>query len=122
MSEAAMRAEFSGSRLQGYYHTGVTWAAAYAADGEVEYRHGGEPANGHWFVQGPVFCIYYNLRLRSFTSGGCLNVIKLGSNCYEYYRAEPFGKAHTGEDVQARWHSRGWRQGEPSTCESRPSV
>jgi hypothetical protein len=123
MNEAELRAEFSGRHMQGYYHNGNTWIASYVADGQLEYRHNSEAADGNWSVRGSIFCVFYQLASRgAYPSGGCLKVIRRGSNCYEYYRATRLGDDEVSIDLPPVWHSRGWRSGEPPTCELRPTV
>jgi hypothetical protein len=51
--------------------------------------------------------------------------VKLGANCYEFHLVWP--DARVAGDAKSfrpepRWHSRGWRRGEPSTCEATPAV
>lgn len=121
MTEADMKSTFSGKSFQGYYRTGATWAATYLTDGSLDYLHAGQPAKGDWKVHGPVFCVFY--ALEASLGGGYLNVIRRGSNCFEYYRLHPlFAFDEPGQPASRTWHSRGWRRNEPQTCDEKPTV
>jgi hypothetical protein len=122
MSEGAMRTDFTGKKLQGYYRSGLTWAASYLPDGNLDYVHGGQPAAGRWYLRGEVFCVFYQTLPPLGSGGGCLNVIKLSSNCYEYYRTELNPDPVEDENRERGWHSRGWRQGERPTCDDKPTA
>ena len=129
MSEEAMRADFVGKTLQGYYRDGVTWSASY--DEEGRYRVGEKEldgkelrAEGRWYFRGRAFCFFYGppaWRLEE----RCVATVKVGANCYEFHRDWPDARMPSdgrGFSPEPRWHSRGWRQGEPSTCEEKATV
>lgn len=126
MSEEAMRADFAGKRLEGYYYFSVTWTATFDEGGRYQVGER-EPdgrvleAQGRWYFRGQAFCLFYGppswLLLER-----CSQVRKISSNCYEFHLVWPDGRPRDegGAQPQPLWHSRGWRQGEPSTCETNP--
>lgn len=124
MSEADMRAAFIGKTLDGHYGNGLAWTETYFDDGRLDYREPERRAVGKWHFRGRVFCTFYDpAQPRPPLSGGCWTAIKSGANCYEFYlagltRDEEF----EDEATSRRWNARGWRQGEPSTCQDKPSV
>jgi hypothetical protein len=122
MSEEAMRAAFIGNTLDGYYVDGLRWTETYSTDGRLDYRESVRRGAGNWHFRGNVFCTFYDPGYG--LNGGCWNAAQVGSNCYEFYVA---GATDAPEDEAvpgplAGWSARAWRRGEPSTCESRPSV
>jgi len=119
-----MRAAFIGKTLDGHYGNGVTWTESYFGNGRLDYREPLRRAVGDWYFRGHVFCTFYD-REEPAMAGGCWTAIKTGSNCYEFYLASPGRDDPIEDDTQGltrRWNARGWRQGEPSTCQDRPSV
>jgi hypothetical protein len=126
MTEEAMRTAFIGKTLDGHYGDGTTWTEAYLDSGRLDYREGNKRAAGDWSFRGHVFCTFYDPPLlRPPLAGGCWTAIKSGANCYEFYlaslgRDEPVDEE--GGGPIRRWNARGWRQGEPSTCQDKPSV
>jgi hypothetical protein len=121
MSEAAMRWAFIGRTLDGHYGNGQTWTESYFANGRLDYREPLRGAVGDWFFRGQVFCTFYDPGQVHALSGGCWHALKAGANCYEFYLAtgDDLGSDETG--VAPHWTARGWRRGEPATCEE-PSV
>jgi hypothetical protein len=126
MSEEAMRAEFIGKTLDGYYGTGVGWTEAYLGNGRLDYRESARRAVGNWYFRGHVFCTFYDPSESQLPmNGGCWTTIKTSANCYEFYlagltREPPFEDDMA--DMRQRWNARGWRNDEPSTCSDKPSV
>jgi hypothetical protein len=122
MSEAAMRGAFIGRTLDGHYGNGQTWTETYFANGRLDYREPLRGAVGDWFFRGQVFCTFYDPGQAHALSGGCWHALKASTNCYEFYLAtdgDDLGSDETG--VAPHWTARGWRRGEPATCEE-PSV
>ena len=121
MSEASMRRAFIGRTLDGHYGNGQTWTETYFADGRLDYREPLRGAVGDWFFRGQVFCTFYDPEQAHALSGGCWHALKAGANCYEFYLAtgDDLGSDETGG--APHWTARGWRRGEPATCEE-PSV
>jgi hypothetical protein len=126
MSEAAMRAAFIGKTLDGHYGNGLTWTETYFDNGRLDYRERERRAVGEWYFRGHVFCTFYDpVQPRPPLAGGCWTTIKSGANCYEFYLAG-LGRDDAVEDdtggMIRRWNAQGWRQGEPPTCQAKPSV
>ena len=128
MSEEAIRADFVGRTLQGYYYFGIAWIASFDQGGRYRVTEKEEDgielqAEGQWYFRGRAFCFFYGppswpLRER------CAAVTKISANCYAFH----LFRADAGPPIDAlgfqprrSWHSRGWRQGEPSTCEEKPT-
>jgi hypothetical protein len=122
MSEEAMRADFVGKPLRGYYHNHAPWEAVFHAGGRYEYRGLRGQALGGWYFRGRVFCHQIGPPYMDLSCGAAT---KISANCYEFHVVDlgPKGTLDEG-DFRPRpfWHSRGWREDEPSTCEARPSV
>jgi len=120
-----MRTAFIGKTLDGHYANGVTWTETYSSDGRLDYREKTRAAVGFWYFRGNVFCTFYDPPYRPQLVGGCWNTIKVGPNCYEFFVARPLESEPAREDDKGNfgsWNARGWRQGEPPTCESKPTV
>lgn len=129
-----MRADFAGQTLDGHYGNGTAWTETYAADGGIDYREGRRAAKGRWSFRNASFCTFYDPPFSPQFVGGCWQVLKTGTNCYEFYTAgfqwpgrredDPGdGEAESNSpDRQIRWNARGWRNAEPSTCPERPSA
>src|SRR5262245_1635362 len=121
MSEEAMRAEFVGKPLRGYYHNHAPWGAVFHDGGRYEYRGLRGHAGGNWYFRGPVFCHEIGAHYMDLSCGAAT---KISANCYEFHVVDlgPKGSLDEGARPRRSWHSRGWREDEPSTCEARPSV
>jgi len=123
MTEAAMRAAFIGKTLDGHYVNGLRWTETYAAEGRLDYRERARTGVGYWYFRGNVFCTLYDPG--HGLNGGCWNAVKASANCYEFYLAE-LGEARPEDEAApgplGGWAARAWRQGEPSTCEEKPSA
>ena len=89
MTERAMRADFIGQELAGYYADGRTWTETYHADGGISYREVDRQAMGQWSFRGSVFCTFYGPGF----AGACWFSRKTSTNCYEFFLAtrEPEG-------------------------------
>ena len=125
MTEEAIRADFTGETLQGYYQDGHRWVASYAGNGRYELRQGDQHVVGTWHFRGQGFCFLYGPPHWPLAER-CGAINKLSTNCYQFHRVFPGtaeGPLREGDfrPVQP-WVSRGWRQREPSTCEERPIV
>jgi len=93
MSEEAMRADFVGNTLQGYYRDGVTWTASFDEGGryrvsEKELDAKELQAEGRWYFRGRAFCFLYGppaWRLEK----RCVAAVKIRANCYEFHLVWP---------------------------------
>ena len=124
MSEEAMRADFVGNTLRGYYRDGGPWTASYGGGGRYEVREGELRAAGSWYFRGRAFCFLYGPPAWALEER-CIATVKVGDNCYEFHLVWPDARAAgNGKSFrpEPRWHSRGWRSKEPSTCEATPTV
>jgi hypothetical protein len=123
MSETAMRRAFIGRTLDGHYGNGETWSETYFVSGRLNYREPRRHAVGDWFFRGQVFCTFYDPEETHVLSGGCWRALKAGANCYEFYLATTDSDALESDEtgMAPHWTARGWRRGEPATCEE-PSV
>jgi hypothetical protein len=125
MSEAAMRAAFIGKTLDGHYVYGAGWTETYTADGRLDYRESVRKGVGYWLFRGRAFCTFYDPG--QGLAGGCFAVLQPSGNCFEFYFAgvneREADRELSGESAPGplgSWVARGWRKGEPSTCESKP--
>ena len=124
MSQEAMRADFVDKTLRGYYHDGTPWTASYGGDGRYDVREGGLRAVGSWYFRDRAFCFFYGPPAWSLEER-CVATVKVGANCYEFHLVLPDARVPGDREdfrPEPRWHSRGWRQKEPSTCETTPSA
>jgi hypothetical protein len=123
MTEEAMRGAFIGGTLDGHYIDGLRWSESYTADGRLSYWEALRKGVGYWYFREHVFCTFYDPG--QGLSGGCWRAIKASANCYEFY-VSGFGDPQSDEEIApgplGNWAARAWRQGEPSTCEDRPSA
>jgi hypothetical protein len=119
MSEEAMRAEFVGGKMKGYYRDGTTWAASYPEGGHYPFCVGERCGKGRWYLRGRAFCFVVR-QPPWLPVDACVAVNKISANCYEFHRMIPTSiDLLPGEGdflPEPRWHSRGWRQSEPSTA------
>ena len=123
MTEEAMRQAFIGGTLDGHYVDGLRWSESYTADGRLDYREAVRNGVGYWYFRERVFCTFYDPG--QGLSGGCWTAIKVSTNCYEFYvsgLADPQSGEEATPGPLGSWTARAWRQGEPSTCEDRPSA
>jgi hypothetical protein len=123
MSEADMRTAFIGKTIDGYYASGLAFSETYRADGRLDYREPARRAEGQWHFRGAVFCTFYDPPYLPLV-GGCWSVTRLGANCYEFHAFDRAAGQPREDDLPnaKSWTARGWRQGEASTCEAKPSV
>jgi hypothetical protein len=124
MTEGAMRTAFIGKTLDGYYADGEDWTETYRPDGRLDYRDRRRPSIvGFWYFRDHVFCTFYDPG--QAIDGGCFTALQASANCYEFYLAG-FSEREADKEVPpgpvGRWVARASRQGEPSTCQARPTV
>jgi hypothetical protein len=124
MSPEAIGAEFLSKKMRGYFFNSETWTASRHEGGRFDMCQGSRCVEGRWFFRGRAYCIvsgppYWPLSER------CTLVTKVGANCYEFHVTSPLAGPRLDKGdfrPESRWHSRGWREEEPSTCESSPTV
>jgi len=129
MSEEAMRADLTGRTLEGYYHFPVSWTASFEEGGRYHVRERDLEAKelqaeGRWYFRGRAFCLFYGPPSWPLLER-CAAVTKISANCYEFHLVWPGVRPRLddgGFRPQPLWHSRGWRRGEPPTCEEKPTV
>jgi hypothetical protein len=123
MTEEAMRVAFIGKTLDGYYADRREFTETYTADGRLQYRESSRRLSGYWYFRGQVFCTIYDPG--QDLSGGCFTAVQVSANCYEFYVVS-LGDRDTDRDAApaptGAWTARASRQGEPSTCEGRPTI
>jgi hypothetical protein len=123
MTQEAMRGAFIGKTLDGHYVDGLRWTETYSAEGRLDYRESAREGLGYWYFRGNVFCTFYDPGYS--LNGGCWTAVKASANCYEFYIAG-LDDGRTEDDAApgplGGWAARAWRQGEPSTCQDKPSV
>lgn len=118
MSEAEMRAAFSGVTLEGKYGSGRPFTETYGADGRIAYRESGVSIGGKWSIEAGTFCTIYDRD----PTGGCYRIRKAGGNCYEFYFvARTEADAHR-EPGRPSWTARGSVSGRPGACADQHSV
>lgn len=119
MTGTEIRQAVAGKTLDGVYPDGLAFTESYASDGKIDYRETNRPLTGRWTIEGPVFCTLYD----GGNGGGCWRLRATGANCFTFFNAaKPKAGAKTAGAVGREWGAMAWRQGEPSTCEGRPTV
>jgi hypothetical protein len=124
MSPEAVQSEFVGKKMRGQVYDGRTMTWTWHEGGRLEMCEDSLCVEGRWLVRGRASCIvsgppYWHLQER------CAVVHKLSANCYEFHLTFPLAgpRLDAGDfKPDPRWHSRGWREEKPSTCEERPSA
>jgi hypothetical protein len=120
MTERAVRTELIGKSFTVEYHYGERWTLSYSADGRFDQIDRRLRVSGRWYFRGVVFCS--TPETPTFRTG-CWTVVKSSANCYEYFRVPTRGSEPVAEvSPDSWWYVRSWRNGEPSTCDEKPSV
>jgi hypothetical protein len=115
---------FVGETLRGHYRDGTPWTASYGGSGQYDVREGELRAVGNWYFRDRAFCFFYGPPVWRLEER-CVATVKVGANCYEFHLVWPDARDPGDEEgfrPALRWHSRGWRQREPSTCDTPPSA
>ena len=95
MSQEAMRADFVGETLRGYYRDGTPWTASYGDAGRSDRYEVGEGklrAVGTWYFRDRAFCFFYGPPVWPLEER-CVATIKVGANCYEFHLVWPDARA-----------------------------
>lgn len=110
---------FKDATIDGRYASGKAFTERYAADGRVIYQEPGVSLGGRWSVTEGTLCTIYD----GDPSGGCYRVVRVDSNCYEFYFVSRTEAAAPGPPGgKPAWTARGAVQGQPSACHDQPSV
>lgn len=115
LADEALKAEFAGKTITGYYlDTKVGFVETYRTDGRITYRDDLQADLGRWWVDGKLFCTFYDR-----ISGGCWYVRKVNANCLEFF-PQSTGLPHLPRDerLAMRPDARAAREGETVTCEA----
>jgi hypothetical protein len=109
---------FVDRQLSGVYPSGAPWTELVRRDGTSDYQEGQRRREGRWWMSGDHFCFAYGLP----QTGGCFQVVRLGSNCYDLYAVGAGGEAEVPPARALRsWNGRMWREDEPATCQGTPT-
>ena len=121
MSPDAIRTEFMGKKMQGYFHNGRTWTSGYHEGDRFDMCEGQLCVEGRWFFRGRALCFlsgppHWLLQER------CTVLHEISANCYEFHLTSPRAGPRLDEGdfrSEPHWHSLGWRQEEAAACEER---
>ena len=120
MNDTELRGEFGGKEISGYYASGKEFRENYHPDGSLTYMEFGRKNTGSWSITNGTFCTIYD----TTTSGGCYQVSRTGSNCFEFYfvartrKQAAIPKDHTAPS----WTARAWLREKQSTCQDESVV
>jgi hypothetical protein len=110
---------FSDATITGRYASGKPFTEQYAQGGRLNYVEAGMTLHGHWSITQGTLCTIYD----SDETGGCYRVMRVDTNCYEFYFVSRTEEAAPGpSDGKPRWTARGAIQGQASACREEPSV
>jgi len=118
LSDDEIEQAFAGRTIEGAYATGLPFIETYEADGRVDYREPNRRLTGRWSTVAGSFCTIYDDGI----SGGCFRVRQFGANCYEFYVSALTEEEAAEAPEPIGWTARGWRVGEPNTCEPAPAA
>jgi hypothetical protein len=110
---------FSNATIEGRYADGKAFTEHYNRDGRLAYIEANMRLGGHWSITQGTLCTIYDYD----ETGGCYRVMRVDTNCYEFYFVSRTEVAAPGpSDGKPRWTARGALQGQPSACRDEPSV
>lgn len=115
MTADAMRSEFGGHTITGYYtRDQVAFVETYIVGGGIDYKDTLGADTGKWSLKDGTFCTFYD-----HMTGACWYVVKQKPDCYEFYDAKNFGGDPPTLDVMLKHeiHARAARDGGRLTCE-----
>lgn len=115
LGDDALRAEFSGKTITGYYlDTKVGFVEAYRPDGRITYKDDLQADRGRWFVAGQLFCTFYDR-----INGGCWYVRKVNANCLEFFaQSSRLPTLPLEQQLALQPDARAAREGETVTCDA----
>lgn len=110
---------FSNATIEGRYANGKAFTEHYGSDGRLNYVEHGMTLGGHWSITQGTLCTIYDYD----ETGGCYRVMRVDTNCYEFYFVSRTEQAAPGpSDGKPRWTARGALQGQDSACRDEPAV
>jgi hypothetical protein len=110
---------FSNATVDGRYANGKSFTEHYGSNGRLNYVEQAMTLGGHWSITQGTLCTIYDFDV----SGGCYRVMRVDTNCYEFYFTSRTEQTAPGPaDGKPRWTARGAIQGQPSACKDEPSV
>lgn len=121
MHGSELKSAFAGTTIEGTYADGRPFEESYFDSGRLKYVEAmrNRVQHGNWSIVSGTFCTIYDIR----PTGGCFRVRRQSANCYEFYfQARTKKEARNPGPGRPTWTARGWRKGEPSTCNERPAV
>jgi len=120
MSEIDLRQAFQGNDIAGHYSNGDRFTESYHEDGSLTYIEPGKHNTGRWSITANTFCTIYDTDV----TGGCFNVKRVGSNCFEFYFiARTRRQAANPKDRQKpAWTARAWLRDREPTCQDESFV
>jgi hypothetical protein len=112
LSEAEMKAIFTGQTVTGFYTTHLVFTETYHANGRTNYW---DPVTGadaaQWHVTKQGFCTFHDNDM-----GGCFVVRRVSENCFEDYLVESQRTGPLDPDTRKPFNSQFWLNTAPSTC------
>jgi hypothetical protein len=110
---------FNGATIDGRYVNGKPFTEQYRGDGRLNYVEHDMALGGHWSITQGTLCTIYDYD----ETGGCYRVMRVDTNCYEFYFVSRTEEAAPGpSDGKPRWTARGAIQGQSSACKDEPAV
>ncbi|MFT3732670.1 MAG: hypothetical protein QM780_14825 [Hyphomicrobium sp.] len=110
---------FSNATIDGRYANGKPFTEHYASNGRLNYVERDMTLGGHWSITQGTLCTIYDYD----ETGGCYRVMRVDTNCYEFYFVSRTEQAAPGpSDGKPRWTARGAIQGQSSACRDEPAV
>ena len=124
MTEEAMRAAFIGKTLDGHYVDGLRWTETYGADGRLDYRESARNGLGPLVLprQRLLHVLRSGLRPQRRLLDTRSRPAPIATSSILPVSTKPQPEDEAAPGPLGGWAARAWRQGEPSTCEDKPSV
>lgn len=115
MTGEDVRSELIGRTIEGLLDDGDAFTEVLRRDGTSLYRTGQGTFEGRTRITGDAFCFVYP----PSTMDHCFVLWRRGSNCYDFYPADPSGEADADPLAQITgigWRARAYRADAESTC------
>ena len=116
MTAEAMRGDFGGHTISGYYvRDQVAFVETYVEGGAISYKDTLGQDTGTWSLKDGTFCTFYD-----HITGACWYVVKEKPDCYEFYNAADFpgDPPALAEMLKHEIRARAARDGGKLTCEA----